>query len=240
MAVFLIKIYKLTAKAALAVCALSLAAHRVSGQQTDAAAVIRGVDASVKARLDHIAQYTDTEHYKVFRGSDGTHPVAEMVVKTSYRPESGKNYELVSESGSGLVQRVLLKPLLENEKTINEPDKVSASWIISANYNMALNPSSPVMQDGRQCWRIAIHPRQKAPNLIDGTLWVDVKDDSIVRLEGMSSKSPSFFAGAAHVLRQYTSIGGFAEATHARAESDGMLGKTVITIDYEGYQIQPK
>lgn len=210
-------------------------------QQPDAAAVVRGVDAAVKARLDHIAQYTDTEHYKVFRGKDETNPVAEMVVKTTYQPETGKNYDVVSETGSALILRVLLKPLLDNEKAINDPGKVSASWIVSANYNMALIPGGPVMQDGRECWRVAIHPKQRAPNLIDGTLWVDVKDDSIVRLEGMSSRNPSFFAGAAHVVRQYVNVGGFAEATHARAESDSfMFGKTVITIDYEGYQIEAR
>lgn len=226
--------------AAVACCAILGSVDGAAAQQPDAAAVIRGVDASVRMRLDHIAQYTDTEHYKVFRGSDPTHSVAEMVVKTTYRPETGKNYQIISQSGSGLIQRVLLKPLLENEKSINAPGKVSASWIISANYNMALNPSAPVMQDGRQCWQIAIHPRQKAPNLLDGTLWVDVKDDSIVRLEGTPSKSPSFFAGAAHMLRQYVKVDGFAEAVHARAESDSLFGKTVITIDYDGYQIQSK
>lgn len=177
----------------------------------------------------------------VFRGKDETHSVAQMVVKTTYRPEMGKNYDIVSESGSGPILKLLLRPLLDREKAINEPDKVSASWIVSANYNITLKPGGPVMQDGRQCWQLAIQPRQKAPNLIDGTLWVDVGDDSIVRLEGMSSKNPSFWAGPAHVLRQYVKVNGFAEATHARAESDSFVfGRTVITIDYEGYQIQAR
>lgn len=243
MAIFLRKKLKLAAKAATVPCAciaFLMGAEGAAAQQPDAAAVIRGVDASVKMRLDHIAQYTDTETYKVFRGGDEKRSVAEMVVKTTYRPETGKNYQIISQSGSGLIQRVLLKPLLENEKAINAPGKVSASWIVSANYHMTLYLAGPVMQDGRQCWQIAIHPRQKAPNLINGTLWVDVKDDSIVRLEGTPSKSPSFFAGAAHMLRQYVKVDGFAEAVHARAESDSFLGKTVITIDYQGYQIQSK
>lgn len=233
-----------TAWLAAAVCVfilLSFGAVRAQAQAPGEEAVIRGVDATVKARVDHIAQYTDTEHYKVFRGKDEIHSVAEMVVKTTYRPEMGKTYDIVSESGSGILLKVLLKPLLDNEKAINEPRKVSASWIVSANYSMKLKPGGPVIEDGRECWALAIHPKQQAPNLIDGTLWVDVKDDSIVRLEGVSSKSPSFWAGAAHVMRQYVMIDGFSEATHARAESDSfMLGRTVITIDYEGYQIQAR
>ena len=209
-------------------------------QSPSEAEIVRGIDAAVKTRVDHIAQYTDTEHYKVFRGSDETHPVAGMVVKTTYRPELGKNYDILSESGSGLILKFLLRPLLDTEKAINEPGKVSASWIISANYDMRLQPGGPVTQDGRECWKLAIHPRQNAPNLIDGTLWVDTNDDSIVRLEGLSSKNPSIWAGPAHVLRQYVKTAGFAEATHARAETESAFGRTVVTIDYEGYQIQAR
>jgi hypothetical protein len=91
------------------------------------------------------------------------------------------------------------------------------------------------------CWELAIKPRRKAPNLIDGTLWVDANDFSIARLEGLSSKNPSLWSGPAHVMRQYTEIDGFAMATHARAESDSMfLGKIIVTIDYADYRIQTR
>jgi hypothetical protein len=210
-------------------------------QTLDETTIVRGVDAAVKTRIDGIANYTDTEHYKVFRGKDETKSVAEMVVKTTYRPDSGKSYEILSESGSSLVQKFLLRPILETEKAINDPAKVSASWIVSANYEMKLKTGSPVQQDGRDCWALAIKPKREASNLIEGTLWVDAKDFTIVRLEGQSSKSPSFWSGPANVMRQYAKISGFAEATHARAESVGfMVGRTVITIDYEGYQIQTR
>jgi hypothetical protein len=220
---------------------LWFAASAGIAQTLDESAIIRGVDAAVKTRIDGIAAYTDTEHYRVFRGKDETHPVAEMVVKTAYRPDSGKSYDILSESGSAIISKFLLKPILETEKAINDPAKVSASWIVSANYEMKLKSGSPVQQDGRDCWALAIKPKREAPNLIEGTLWVDAKDFTIVRLEGQSSKSPSFWSGPANVMRQYAKISGFAEATHARAESVGfMVGRTVITIEYEGYQIQTR
>ncbi len=215
-------------------------ARMATGQQPDNATAIRKIDAAVKWRVDHIAEYTDTEIYKVFRGKDETHPVAEMKVKTTYRPETGKNYQILSESGSGILLKFLLHPLLENEKEINDPAKVSASWIVSANYDMQLKPGGPVQQDGRECWVLSIVPHHKAPNLINGTLWVDTKDFTVVRLEGETSKSPSFWASAAQVMRQYADIDGFSQATHARAESSSLFGKAVVTIDYEGYQIQSK
>jgi hypothetical protein len=220
---------------------LSLGAVAAQTEPPDEAAVIRGIDASVMARVNGIAGFTDTEHYKVFRGKDLTHPVAEMVVKTTYGHDTGKSYAILSQGGSGIVLKFGLKPLLDNEKEINEPGKVAASWFVSANYEMKLQPGGPVEKDGRECWALDIRPKRKAPNLIEGTLWVDAKNYSIVRIEGFSSKNPSIWAGPAHVMRQYVMIDGFAEATHARAESDSFLfGRITVTIDYEGYNIRSR
>jgi hypothetical protein len=207
--------------------------------QPDEAAIIRGVDAAVKARVDSIAGYTVTEHYAVYRNNDETHPAAEMTVKTTYRQESGKSYEILSETGSSLLQKMVLHPILDEEKRINEPGNREASWITSANYEMKLKPGSPQPMDGRICYAIAINPKVKAHNLIIGTLWVDSKDETIVRLEGTASKSVSVFTGPAQVMRQYVNIDGFGQATHARAVSDSTLfGQTVVTIDYRDYSIQ--
>lgn len=216
---------------------LCAAAHT---QQVDNDTAIRGIDAAVWARIDHLAGYTDTETYKVFRGKDEMHPVAEMRVKTTYQHDSGKNYDVLSHGGSSILYKFLLHPLLDAEKDINNPAKVDASLIVSRNYDMQLKPGGPMQQDGRECWALAITPRRKSPNLIQGTLWVDAKDFTIVRLEGVTSKSPSFWAAPAHVMRQYVKVEGFPEATHARAESDSFFGKAVVTIDYQDYQIQSR
>jgi hypothetical protein len=93
--------------------------------------------------------------------------------------------------------------------------------------------------DDRDCLALAISPKSKAPNLIEGTLWVDAKDGTIVRLEGTASQSPSIFTGPAQVMRQYVNVNGFGMATQARAVSDSfLLGRTIVTIEYRDYQIQ--
>lgn len=225
---------------AVLICVTLLSAAATHGQQIDNATAVRNIDTAVKWRIDHIAGYTDIEHYKVFRGKDETHPAAEMVVKTTFRPESGKNYQVLSQSGSTLLFRLLMHPLLETEKDINDPAKISASLMDSDNYDMKLKPGGPVQQEGRECWALTIEPRRKAPNLFEGTLWVDAKDFTIVRIEGVTSKSPSFWASPAHVMRRYTKVDGFAQAIQARAESDSFFGKIVVTIDYGNYQIQSR
>jgi hypothetical protein len=218
----------------LLVCA---ATGRAADAPLDQATAIQRVDAAVRMRVDKIAGYSVTEHYAVFRGQDETHPVAEMTVKTTYQRQTGKSYEVLSQSGSALIRRLGLDPLLDREKEINLPANVSRAWIDSENYDMTLKPGTQTV-NGRTCLEFAIKPKQKAPNLIVGNVWVDAKDYTIARLEGVASKAPSVFAGETHMMREYALVDGFSMATHARAESSTFLyGKTVVTIDYTGYHI---
>jgi hypothetical protein len=208
-------------------------------QPQDQAAVIRQVDAAVAARVDNVLGFTDVEHYSVYRSGDETHPVAEMNVRDTYKKGVGKEFTVLSESGSGMILRFGLKPLINNDVTINLPGNVEKSWFTSANYEMKLKPGGVERINGRDCYVLDLTPRGEAPNLIIGTLWADAKDGSLVQIEGVSSKSPSAFAGTTRVMRQYTNISGFAMAMHARAESTSMLfGQTVIMIDYSNYQLQ--
>lgn len=208
-------------------------------QEPDAATVIQRIDAAVQARYQHLRGFTAIERYAVFRGEDQAHPVAAMTVKDTYRKGVGKTYTIVSRSGSEMVQRFGLKPLLDNEASINNPSKVAQSWFASANYEMRLKPGGVQRLNGRDCFALAIHPKRKAPNLIDGTLWVDAADGSTARIDGVASKNPSAFAGVTHMMREYAQIDGFPMATHARAESSSMLfGRTVVTIDYGEYHLE--
>jgi hypothetical protein len=208
-------------------------------QSPDEATIVRGVDAAVHHRVDSIAGYTVTESYKLFRGSDLTHSAAEMTIRTTYSRETGKSYQILSEDGSHILRSAVFSPLLDNEKRINQPGNVEASWLISANYEMQLQTGGPQQVNGRACYALAIHPRQKAPNLIEGSIWVDARDYSIVKIEGRGSTSASWVTAPSQVMRFYEPVNGFAMATHAKAvtESD-LLGPTTITIDYTGYQIR--
>ncbi len=211
----------------------------VPAQQPDAASVIQHIDAAVKARIDNIAGYTVTEHYAVYRNNDETHPVAEMTVKTLYRQDTGKSYTILSQTGSQVIQSLVLGAILDNEKRLNQPGIREGSWFTSANYEMKLKSDASQHLDGRDCLVLALTPKRKAPYLIEGTLWVDAKDGSIVQVQGTGSKSPSVFTGPTQMTRQYANVAGFAQATHARAVSNSFLfGKTVVTIDSRDYQVQ--
>jgi hypothetical protein len=221
------------------VCLVAWGAAVPSQPQNDPnAAIIQGIDAAVHAREDHLLGYIVTEHYAVFRKHDEQHPAAEMVLKTTYRSNSGKNFTVVSTSGS-LLLRKMLEEVLATEKKMTQPANRITALITPANYEMTVKGT--VVIDGSDCIVLAIKPRRLSPYLFNGTVWVDARNQAIVQLEGVAAKSPSVFSGPTQLLRQYTTIDGFPMATHARAVSNSsLLGQTVIKIDYSGYQIQAK
>ena len=211
----------------------------IPAQQIDSAAILQKIDAAVKARLDGIEGYTATEHYAVFRSKDEVHPVAEMTVKTTYKRETGKSYAILSESGSAVIRNLVLHAILDNEQHVNEPGIREGAWITTANYEMQVKPGGLQKVDGQDCVALALTPRRKEPYLLEGTLWVDPKDGAIVQIEGKATRSSSVFTGPTQMMRQYANFEGFAQATHARAQSDSFLfGQTVVKIDYRDYQIQ--
>lgn len=221
------------------VFAFSLIIAALLAQQPDESAIIHDLDAANQARFDNVLSFTDVEHYVVFRGDDQTNPAAEMIVKMNYKKGVGKDYVILKQSGSSLIQKFGLRPLLENEKTINNPATVAQSWFTSANYDMRLKPGVTQTIDGRKCLAVSITPHRKASNMIDGTLWVDAVNHTLTEVEGIASKSPSVFAGTTKMMRRYTIMQGYAMAIHARAESSStLLGRTVIVIDYSDYHFQ--
>jgi len=209
-----------------------------TAQALDDVAVVGRIDVAIQERLENVLRFTVTEHYRVFRNQDETQPVAEMLVKASYRKETGKEYGVLSQTGSALMRKFVLAPILENEKRINLPGNREAGLFTSANYEMKLQSNRTVRIDGHDCLVFSLTPRHKAPNKIAGTMWVNAADYTMVRVEGMASKNPSFLVGPTEMMRQYTMVAGYAQADHSRVVSHSpVFGRTVITIDYQDYQV---
>jgi hypothetical protein len=162
-----------------------------------------------------------------------------MTVLTTYRKDTGKSYTIVSQTGSEIIRSLVLGAILDNEKRLNLPGVREGAWVTSANYEMKLKPGGIQLLDGRSCLVLALTPRRKTLYLIEGTLWVDAKDGSIVQVQGTASRSSSLFTGPTQMIRQYASVGGYSQATHLKAVSNSfMFGETIVKIDYKDYQVQ--
>jgi hypothetical protein len=91
---------------------------------------------------------------------------------------------------------------------------------------------------GRKCEVVLLEPRRKSPHLLRGKAWVDAATRNMVRIEGRPAASLSFWASSPLVTREYFDIGDFSFASKSMAVSQSfLLGKTELTIDYDGYRI---
>jgi len=223
----------------LCVALLLFGTLRATAQLPDQATVIRGIDAAVQARINHVASYTVLEHFAVFRSDNQSAPDAEMLLRTEYQKNHGKTFTVVSQRGTGVLGKQILASIMENEKKMSQPGVRENVLINSTNYEMHLRAGPPQMLGGRSCLVLNIRPHHNDASLFAGTLWVDAKDYSIVQLAGKATKSHSLLTGAADVLRQYTLVNGYPMATHAMANThSGLLGDTTVRVDSTNYQLQ--
>lgn len=195
---------------------------------------IRGVDRAELDRETNLARYSVTEHYSV--RNSRFHTSAEMTVSAVYRKGEGKSYQVLSRSGSSLLQTSVLDKLLQEEAEMSRGDARQHVLVTSANYKMKLLSEEPV--DGRQCDVLELRPLTKSSRLLKGRAWVDAEYHSRVRVEGQPETSPSFWAGRPMLVLDYERIDGFSLAKQSHASASSLLlGKTELTIEYSGYKV---
>jgi hypothetical protein len=201
----------------------------------DQSDIIAAIDRAQLARDEYLLSYTVTEHYTLRNARFGT--AAELVANVTYTKGAGKVYQVVSRSGSAMVQSRVFDRVLAEEEQMSRGEKRRAALITSNNYLMKL--AGEQQWSGRRALLLDITPRRKGPTLLKGKLWVDAVNYNIIRIAGTLVVSPSFFVGSTSLSREYAEIGDFAFAQASAATSGSLLlGKTEIDIAYTGYQVQ--
>ena len=196
--------------------------------------VIRGVDQAEVHRETDLTGYSVTGHYTV--RSNRFQTSAEVTVAIVYSRGAGKSYQVLSRSGSSVLQTRVLDRLLQEEAAMSRGDLRPHVVVTSANYRMRLISKEPLA--GRQPDVLELIPLTKKPHLLKGRAWFDAEDHSLVRIEGRPAASASFWAGRPMIVREYEKIDGFSMARQSHALSDTLLlGKTELTIEYSGYKL---
>jgi hypothetical protein len=199
--------------------------------------IIQRIDQAVQHRTQSVAAYTVQELYSLYRNKD-TDPSVQVTVKTTYTRGFGKDYAILSQTGSTLLRSAVIDRVLANEKEMARADNRESVALTSANYEMTPEPGI-VTQNGRPCVVVDLKARRKIPYLFNGKGWFDASDFTLVHIEGSPAASPSFFAGQTGGIRDYARVNGFSMAQRAEVRSHSFLfGDTRLRIDYSNYQIQ--
>ncbi len=192
------------------------------------------VEAHNEKRRSALRDYAALRTYQVLDLKGQVH--AEEVGRMVFQAPDKKTFVVTSESGSGVIRRMALNPLISSEIETAAGKQHHDSAISAENYSLDLLGEQQV--GPYHCFVAQAVPKRKDKYLFEGKLWIDVNDYAVVRIEGHPAKKLSFWIESADFVRQYQKIDGFwlpekdQTLVHVR-----FYGKKVLTIDHQNYVV---
>jgi hypothetical protein len=183
-------------------------------------------------RRSELQGYTSVRRYVLENVK--RHKQAEMLVRTVYRRDGSKEFDVISSSGWGGARKHVFPRLLEAETEASRPGGPEDSRITPENYWFTMLRADEVA--GRQAYVIEVIPKKEKKYLISGTIWLDAEDFAVVRIEGEPAKNPSFWIKKVQFEHKYEKHGPFWLAEADTSTSDvRIFGSTELRIDYFDY-----
>ena len=163
---------------------------------------------------------------------------AEMLVRLTCASDGGKQFDILSEEGSGSIRRHVLHKLLSEETEASRRGTRSSTRITPANYDFQVI-GQQTLETG-PAYILDVSPKTRNKYLIRGKIWVDANDYSIVRIEGVPARNPSFWVHGVHFVHTYQKVGPFwfASSTHTTSEIR-IFGEAELTIENSAYTLIP-
>jgi len=185
-------------------------------------------------RQSELTGYTVIRHYAAVNKKRH----AEMLVRVSCDSSGAKEFTIVSEEGSGSIRKHVFPKLLSEETEASRQGTRVSTRLIPDNYefqmagqeNLATGPA----------YVLSVVPKTQNKYLINGKIWVDANDYSIIRIEGQPAKNPSFWVRSVHFVHTYQKVGQFwfASSTHTTSEIR-IFGESELTIENSDYVLKP-
>ena len=163
---------------------------------------------------------------------------AEMVVRVDCSPDGAKHFTVISEEGSSSIRKHAFYKMLSEETMASRRETRDGSRITPANYTFNMLGRDTL--DSGPAYVLAIIPKTENKYLIQGRIWVNAKDYSIVRVEGQPAQNPSFWVHDVHFIHTYQRVGQFwfASSTHSTSEIR-IFGRSELTIENSNYVLNP-
>src|ERR1700675_2927486 len=196
--------------------------------------VLAQLAAHNEKRKSSLHDYTVLRIYQVIDLRGKVH--AEKVGRMEFLSPDKKTFTVTSESGSGVVRNMALNPLIKSEIETAAGKEHHDSAISADNYSLNLLGEQQV--GPYRCFVAEVRPNRKDKYLFEGKLWIDVKDYSVVRIEGHPAKKLSFWIQHADFVRQYQKIDGFwlpeRDQTLVQVR---LYGKKILKIEHQSYVV---
>jgi len=232
--------------ALLALAAL-ISAPKPVGAEQEAQSAVAGAPLSADQVVDNLIRRNQERaqallhsestrvYHLAYRGFPGARE-AEMTVRATYDRPSTKDFKIVSESGSKVIQEHVFKRLLESEKEAAQPAINAKTQLNRENYNFELVGYEPSKTGGQ--YMLQVSPKSRTKYVYRGKVWVDGTDFAVTRIEGEPALNPSFWTKKSEIHHEYTKVESF--WLPARNESISYIrlgGRATLTIEYKDYRV---
>ncbi len=178
-----------------------------------------------------LVQYRARRHLTA--STRGGRMAAEMEVMTSFDLHEGFRWQALSESGSGVIRRRVLRAALNAEEEGQTPAQRGRGALTPDNYEFL---DARLADDSTM--RLGVKARRKHPMLVDGALYFDPASSDLIRMEGEPTKRPSFWTRRAYITRQYDRVGGVRVPVAMWSTADvRIVGESSFAMTYEYLEI---
>jgi len=159
-----------------------------------------------------------------------------MTVQATYDSPSSKEFKIISQTGSKLVQDRVFNRLLESEKEAAQPAMSARTQLNRDNYDFQLLTFEPSASGGQ--YILQVTPKAKSKYVYRGKIWVDATDFAVTHIEAEPATNPSFWTKKNEIHHDYTKVDAF--WLPARNESISYIrlgGRATLTIEYKNYRV---
>jgi hypothetical protein len=166
-----------------------------------------------------------TREYRMFHG-DEAQPASEVKAEINVVPPHERDYKIIESRGSDRGEKVVRK-ILDHEAEA-EKSSPPPTAVVHDNYDFGFEGEQNFQ--GARCYILSLHPKRKDPSLIDGRAWVDASTFLIRKVEGVMSKSPSWWVKDVTLTVVFGEIGGVWTQTNTSAIANvRIIGKYTVT-----------
>jgi len=204
--------------------------------ELSADAIVEKLQAANLRRAESLRAYTSRRTYTVdYHGFPGGRH-AEMTVEADYTSPDSKQFTIVSQSGSKLLQKRVLLRLLDSEREALQGANRQRTELSPENYSFTLL-GTELTPEG-ECYVMSVGPKIQNKFLYRGKIWVHAGDFAVARIEGEPAANPSWWITRTRIRHEYTKIGDFWLPLRNQSTTRVRLGgEAVLTIEYNGYKI---
>ena len=141
---------------------------------------------------------------------------------------SGFRYGVVAEGGSAYIRTRLFLAALDTERDL---------WVAGGSPRGAITPQNYTFEDFGEdstgLTRVKVTPRRKDILLFEGWIFLRPDDGDLVRVDGLLSKAPSFWARRVEIVRDYERVAGVRVPVAFRSVANlRVAGKSTFTMMY--------